>query len=119
MSGNYDGKANTKKHEKQSTADRKVYFFKLNTLRTSAWTHCVIVDQVKVVKGRPFVFFRAPQDPSIPGTSDKAYMLSYESFIQRISDKYGYFGGPKTTYGLAKEQAPAANENDSMHELIS
>ncbi|PJE11605.1 hypothetical protein [Legionella sp.] len=102
----FHGRLNTKWHAKQSSVDREVYFFKPNTLRNSPWTHCVIVDQAKIIDGKPFVFFRDPRDPSIPGTPNKAYMLSFTSFIQRLSDKYGYAGGgPKTTYGLVKEQA--------------
>lgn len=118
----FHGRANVQFHSQESTTSRQVYFFKKGTLHASTWTHCVIVDQVKLIDGRPFVFFRDPYNESIPGEPDKAYMLSYESFIQRISDKYGNVGGPETTYGLVIEQAKAVGldvdeENASNHEI--
>ncbi|PJE11477.1 hypothetical protein [Legionella sp.] len=117
----FHGGSNVAKHRNESTVEREVYFFKPRTLHASSWTHCVIVDQAKIIDGKPFIFFRDPYDPSTPGAPEKAYMLSYDSFIQRISDKYGNIGGPKATYGLAleQEQAKDVKEVDSLVRLMS
>jgi hypothetical protein len=117
----FHGGSNIGKHPRESTADREVYFFKPGTLHASSWTHCVIVDQAKIIDGKPFILFRDPYNASSPGTPDKAYMLSYANFIQRISDKYGNVGGPSTTYGLAveQEQARAVNEDEDIVSSLS
>lgn len=117
----FHGGINISKHPKESTADREVYFFKPGTLHASSWTHCVIVDQAKIIEGKPFILFRDPYNASSPGTPAKAYMLSYDNFIQRISDKYGNVGGPSTTYGLAveQEQAVTASEEEALISQVS
>lgn len=117
----FHGGMNVKKHPSESTSDREVYFFKPGSLHASSWTHCVIVDQAKVIDSKAFIFFRDPYNSSTPGTPEKAYMLSYESFVQRISDKYGRVGRPDATYGLVveQEQSVAIHEDEALLSSIS
>ncbi|WP_131783386.1 hypothetical protein [Legionella gresilensis] len=92
-------------HKKESTNSREVCFFRKNSMSPKAflgsWTHCVVVDQAKIIDGTPFVFFRDPNDPSIPGLPERVYMLNYENFVARISNKYSSPREANQTYGTA------------------
>ncbi|CDZ77138.1 hypothetical protein BN59_01420 [Legionella massiliensis] len=92
-------------HPDESTEDRKAFYFRKNTIRASAWTHCVVVDQVKLVNGVPFVFFKDPYDVSKPGQADNVYMISYQSFVERLSDRYGIKreASEEATFGVCRK----------------
>lgn len=92
--GKFGSYCHTKKpvaFKEESTANRHVYFFEKNTFKGDSipFTHCVIVDQVKVVGGKQMVFFRDPNWPSTNNKPEEIFMLSYENFVQRLTNWQG------------------------------
>lgn len=73
----------------ENTHNREVYAFRKGsyTGESTTWTHAIIVDQVKVVNGTDMVFFRDPYDHSDDSETEKVYALSYESFVQRLTNQ--------------------------------
>ncbi|VVC74875.1 hypothetical protein AQUSIP_01490 [Aquicella siphonis] len=76
----------------ESTAERKVYYFNKNKYigDISPFTHAIIVDQVKKVNGVEMVFFRDPGYASRESAPEKIFMLSYETFVNRLTDYQGH-----------------------------
>lgn len=76
---------------KESTEAREVLYFKKDTYNgdTNHFAHCVVVDQVKIIHGKEMVFFRDPMYASEINKPEKIFMLSYESFVQRLEDWNG------------------------------
>lgn len=73
----------------ENTHNREVYAFKKGSYagELTNWTHAIIVDQVKNVNGVDMVFFRDPYDHSDDSKNEKVYALSYESFVQRLTNQ--------------------------------
>ncbi len=76
---------------KETTEGRHVYYFKKNTYVGDfiPFTHCIVVDQIKLVQGKEMVFFRDPNCTSRNKRPEKIFMLSYENFVQRLTDWQG------------------------------
>lgn len=92
--------------ESQHTPGRKVYYFAKNSFigdRTS-WLHAVVVDQAKILGARQMVFFRDPYNVSSSSQEEKVYMLSYESFLERLTEYSSYYK-PTTSpqYGFVSQ----------------
>lgn len=92
--------------ESQQIPGRKVYYFPKNSFAgdRTIWLHAVVVDQAKILDGRPMIFFRDPYNNSDPGQEEKVYMLSYDAFLQRLVD-FGSFYNPTQSphYGLVSQ----------------
>jgi hypothetical protein len=76
----------------ENTHNREVYAFKKGSYAGDedqyTWTHSVVVDQVKNVNGIEMVFFRDPYCDSHGYQYEKIYALSYNSFIQRLTNQH-------------------------------
>lgn len=81
-----------KKFTSECTRDRHIFSFDKNAYvgDSRPFTHGIIVDQIKTVNGKEMVFFRDPYTQSKEGQPEKIFMLSYETFIQRLTDRQGY-----------------------------
>ncbi|MCW5584477.1 MAG: hypothetical protein KIT56_11530, partial [Gammaproteobacteria bacterium] len=77
---------------KESTSSRQVFYFDKDTYigDSKPFTHGIIVDQVKIVNGKEMIFFRDPSKASKEGQPEKIYILSYETFVNRLTDMQGY-----------------------------
>jgi len=77
---------------KENTHNREVYAFKKGSYAgdSTTWTHAIVVDQVKNVNGTEMVFFRDPYDHSDESKKEKVYALSYESFVQRLTNQQSH-----------------------------
>ncbi|RDI45179.1 hypothetical protein [Aquicella lusitana] len=75
----------------ETTQNRHVFYFRKNTYMGDyiPFTHCVIVDQLKIVNGKEMVFFRDPNSRSAPNKPEKIFMLSFENFVSRLTDWQG------------------------------
>ena len=75
----------------QSTENRHVFYFLKDSFigETSAYNHCIIVDDAKIVGGKEMVFFRDPNYLSSPKRPEKIFMLSFENFVARLRDWQG------------------------------
>lgn len=73
----------------ENTENREVYAFKKGSYAGDRvpWTHAIVIDQVKVVNDREMVFFRDPYQCSGDSNKEKIYALSYENFIQRLTNQ--------------------------------
>lgn len=115
----------------QDEFDRTVYSFTKDSYHgdNSVWTHTVILDQVKEVNGKYFVFFRDPQNDSAVNQQEPVYMLSYESFISRLYDldgrRYSLVGKNNNSrftvfnldpQDLTNPKANVANKNEKTEE---
>lgn len=82
---------NAKPSESESTSSRPVSFFEKNTFcgNSIPYTHCIIVDQVKIVNGKEMIFFRDPNYNSSIDKPEQIFMLSYENFVQRLTNFQG------------------------------
>lgn len=95
------GKNDVVLFNRESSTERSVFFFRQNTISPIHRTHCVIVEEAKIIDGKPFVFFQDPQDASIPNACKRpVYLLSYDNFVKRIADKYGETASCTTPLGL-------------------
>jgi hypothetical protein len=76
----------------ETTSNRHIFFFNKHAYlgETKPFTHGIIVDKIKTVNRKEMVFFRDPNHSSKEGRPEKIYMLSYETFMQRLTDKQGY-----------------------------
>ncbi|STY31260.1 Uncharacterised protein [Legionella wadsworthii] len=76
----------------EDTTEREAYAFKKDSYAgdSTTWTHAVIVDMVKIINDREMVFFRDPYDYSGPDAKEKVYVLSYEMFIQRLTNQQSH-----------------------------
>lgn len=106
-------KAKTFKEE--CTKARHTYFFQKDTYvgDNIPFTHCVVVDQAKVVNGKEMIFFHDPSKPSTPGKVAKIYMLSYETFVSRLCNTAGnrFVVNPSNddTFGYVSKDADKLN----------
>lgn len=89
--GTWCHKQKPKEFTAECTADRQVLYFPKNsfTAGSSEFTHGIIVDQIKKIAGKDVVFYRDPNFPSAPGHKEKIFMLSYENFVNRLTDLRG------------------------------
>lgn len=92
----------------ETTQNRHVFYFNKKSYvgDTKPFTHGIIVDQVKVVNGKQMVFFRDPNFLSSKTKAEKIFMLSYETFVERLTDLQGHrFSqqacSSEATFGLA------------------
>jgi len=78
-------------YKNETTHNRHVLYFKKGSYIGDSvpFAHCVVVDQVKVIEGKEFVFFRDPINASNSETPEKIYMLSYENFVNRLTNWKG------------------------------
>lgn len=77
---------------KENINNREVYGFKKGSYagENTTWTHAIVVDQVKIINGIEMVFFRDPYDCSDNSQKEKIYALSYESFVQRLTNQQSH-----------------------------
>lgn len=79
-------KAAPKTLSQQDNDSRILYYFLKDTfINNPSFTHCVIVDEVRLFNDIPMIVFRDPKDASIPGQPEKVYMLSYKAFLERMA----------------------------------
>lgn len=75
----------------ESTPMRRVRAFKKNSYHVAKdfpLCHAVIVDQAKIINGKAFVFFHDPNRSSILDARQIVYILSYDAFIERLTNNY-------------------------------
>ncbi|STX55794.1 Uncharacterised protein [Legionella beliardensis] len=80
-----------KEYKDLCTSTRKVLYFDKDSYQAdeAMFTHGIIVDQIKNINGKNMVFYRDPNYPSSPGKKEKVFMLSYETFVKRLTDFRG------------------------------
>lgn len=75
------------------TYDKTSFFDAPNTIQ-----HWIMIDKVAMVQGKingsitgvPMIFYRDSNDNSSPGSSESVYMMTYASFVTRLTDRMGY-----------------------------
>ncbi|WP_131783842.1 hypothetical protein [Legionella gresilensis] len=80
-----------KEYKDLCTSTRKVLYFDKDSYQAdeAMFTHGIIVDQIKNINGKNMIFYRDPNYPSSPDKKEKVFMLSYETFVKRLTDFRG------------------------------
>lgn len=80
-----------KVYEALNTSTQHVFYFDRDSYQAdnAPFTHGIIVDQIKNIDGKNMVFYRDPNCPSSEGQKEKIFMLSYETFVKRLTDARG------------------------------
>lgn len=106
--GSYCHKERPVLFQKEITEKRKVHFFRKNSYIGDflPYTHCIVVDHVKVVQDKKMVF--DPNHRSSERRPEKIFMLSYEKFVERLTNWQGrrYIENKSTsfvTYGRVSQ----------------
>lgn len=91
---------------------REAYYYpKASYRHSSAWTHAVIIDDVREINGKHYLFYHDPYSASIPGKNESVYMISYDTFVKRLCTLSGFEPDKETPQAFLLQS--------SNHELLA
>jgi hypothetical protein len=77
-------------YKELSTAMRHIFIFDRNKYAASDLApHWIMIDQVSIIKNRQMVYYRDPTDMSDPSYPERVYIMSYQAFANRLTDRLG------------------------------